>query len=728
MEILNQEVRDATKKMNNPGLLKGKIKKLNSVFYPRSIAIVGASRQEGSIGQSLMANLIDCRFRGIIYPVNPKAKGILGIKAYPSVSEIPDEVDLAIVSVPSRIVPAVLEECGKKNIKGAITISAGFREIGGEGVVLERELQQIVQKYALSHVGPNCLGVINTDPDSSMNATFGTQMPRAGNIAFISQSGALCVAVLEYARESKVGFSKFISMGNKAGVNENELLCYLRDDPKTDIILMYLEDLVDGREFMSIAREITTSGRCPKPIITLKSGRTLLGAKAASSHTGSLAGSDRVYDAIFDQCGVIRVDTLEELFDYVKAFSSQPLPKGDNVAIITNSGGPGILATDSLIRYGLNIPPLRPQTIKILKKVLPPTASFNNPIDLIAEAQAEQYEATLRAMLKDPNIHSALVILTPTVFTDVEKIAEAIVRTSKEYDKPVLSCFLGVFDVSRGLSVLEENGLPAYRFPESAARVIAEMANYTHWLNRPKTGIKTYRVDKARARSVIDLAHREKRTTLLEEEAYEILGAYRFPIVKSVLAENENQALEASTEIGFPVVLKIASPDVLHKFDFGGVKLNLKNKSEVRRAYREILRSVSSHKPEAAIKGVTVEKMAPPGKEVILGMTRDPQFGPILMFGLGGIYVEALEDVTFRLAPIRELTAQLMISKTKTHKILEGYRGGPVYDIDAIADCLKRLSQLVTDFEEIKELDINPLLVYEKGHGCLLVDARIILQ
>jgi len=701
--------------------------KLDSLFYPKSVAVIGASRQPGSVGQSLLANIIYSRYQGIVYAVNPKAKGILGIKCYPTVTDIPDEVDLAVIIVPSRFVTSVLEECGQKRIKGAVVISAGFKEIGGEGIELERQVQRIIQKYDISLVGPNCLGIINTARATSLNATFGTQMPKEGNIAFISQSGALCVAVLDYAKESNIGFSKFISMGNKAGINENELLLYLKNDPKTDVILMYLEDLVNGREFMAIAREITSATARPKPIIALKAGRTLLGAKAASSHTGSLAGSDKVYDAVFEQCGVMRVETLEELFDYVKAFSSQPLPKGENVAIVTNSGGPGILATDSCIRHGLNVAPLNRSTVKALKKILPPTASLSNPVDLIAEAQHEQYEATLKEILKNKNIHSALIILTPTAFTNVEKIAEAIVRTARVFLKPVLCCFLGIYDVSQGIKILEENGIPAYRFPESAARVLSEMSQFTRWLRRPQTGVKRFRVDKDKAQATFEAVKNEGRNFLSEQEAYEVLKAYHFPVVKSNLATNETKAADAAETIGFPVVLKIASPDVLHKFDYGGVKLNLKNKGEVRRAYHEILHSVLSKRPDAKISGVIVEEMAQPGKEVILGMSRDPQFGPILMFGLGGIYVEALEDVSFRLAPIRELTALHMINRTKTHKILEGFRGEPAYDIRAIADCLKRLSQLVMDFDEIKELDINPLIVYEKGKGCAIVDARIIL-
>lgn len=700
---------------------------LDAIFNPKSIAIIGASRQPGSVGFSLLANVIDSRFQGIVYPVNPKAKGILGIKCYPNVIEIPDVVDLAVIVVPSHIVPEVLEECGQKGIKGAIIISAGFKEIGGEGVLLEESVKNISRKYGISMVGPNCLGIMNTSPQSSLNATFGTQMPSEGNIAFMSQSGALCVAVLDYAKEANIGFSMFISMGNKSGVNENELLLYLKEAKNTDVILMYLEDLVDGREFMSIAREITSHPTNPKPILALKAGRTLLGAKAASSHTGSLAGSDKVYDAIFEQCGVLRGDTLEEIFDYVKAFSSQPRPKGKNVVIVTNSGGPGILATDSLIQNGLNIATFSPVLKKKLRSILPPNASINNPIDLIAEAQHELYEATLGETLSQDDIHSALVILTPTAFTNVEKVARAIVSAAKKYKKPILCCFLGIYDVSAGINILEENRIPAYRFPESAARVLSEMTKFTEWLSRPKTGIKTYKVSRSKAKEVIDAVKKEGRSFLLENEAYEVLKHYHFPVIQSRLATNEKQALDTAEKLGFPVVLKIASPQIIHKFDFGGVKLNLQNRTDVKKAYQEILVNVRRKVPKAHIMGVIVEEMAQEGKEVILGMNRDPQFGPILMFGLGGIYVEVLEDVTFRLAPIRELTAEMMISKTKTYKLLTGFRGEPAYDTEAIADCLKRLSQLVTDFEEIKEMDLNPLIVYKKGNGCTIVDARIIL-
>jgi acetyltransferase len=701
---------------------------LDSLFYPKSIAVIGASRQPGSVGHSLLANLLMNRYQGVIFPVNPEATSVLGIKCYPRMLEISDDVELAVIIVPSRAVPQVLDECGEMGIKSAIIISAGFKEIGGDGVELERQVQAIGRKHDIALVGPNCLGVINTDPLSQMNATFATDMPKLGNIGFISQSGALCVAVLNYAKDANIGFSKFISMGNKAGVGENELLSYLQSDPKTDVILMYLEDLVDGREFMSIARQTTSSTHKPKPIIALKAGRTIPGARAASSHTGSLAGSDRVYDAIFEQSGVLRVETLEELFDYVRGFSRQPLPKGPNVGIVTNSGGPGILATDSCIRNGLSVPPLGGRTLARLRQALPPTASLHNPVDLVAEAQAKQYEVSLRAVLKDRDIHSAIVILTSTAFTEVDRISAAVAKVAKESDKPVVCCLLGVFDVSKGIEILETSGIPNYRFPESAARVLSEMARFTRWLDRPQTGTRTYRVNKAQVEKVLAAVKAQGRRFLLEPEAYEVLRAYHFPVIKSRLVRSEGEAAATARELGFPVVLKVASPDIVHKFDYGGVRLDLKSEAEVARAHGEILANVHRHLPKARIAGLTVEEMAGPGQEVILGMNRDAQFGPILMFGLGGIYVEAFEDVSFRLAPIREYSAFAMIKRTKAHKILEGFRGGPVYDIEAVADCLMRLSQLVVDFEDIREMDINPLLVYEKGKGCRIVDARIILD
>jgi acetyl coenzyme A synthetase (ADP forming)-like protein len=703
-------------------------KNIDSLFHPKSVAVIGASREEGSVGYSLLANIIDSRFQGVVYPVNPNADGILGIKSHPSVLDIQDDIDLAVVIVPAPVVSRVLEECGQKKIKAAIVISAGFKEVGGPGIELEKEVQAIIRKHGIALVGPNCLGLISTDPLTRMNATFGTQMPLEGNIAFLSQSGALCVAVLDYAKEANIGFSKFISMGNKAGLTENDLLRYLKNDPKTDVILMYLEDLVNGREFMNIALEITDHPTNPKPVLALKAGRTVIGAKAVSSHTGSLAGSDRVYDAIFTQCGVIRGETLDEVFDYVKGFASQPLPKGRNVAIITNSGGPGILATDSCINRGMNVNAFSEKTKERLRAILPPSVSLNNPLDLIAEAQEKQYEGSLNAILADKKIHSIMVILTPTSFTRVEEISRAIVRCARKHRKPMVCCFLGVYDVSAGIEILEESGLPTYRFPESAARVLAKMTDFMWWIERPATEVARHTVDRDKASRVLAKARNENRTFLMEHEAYEVLDAYGFPIIDTELAKNAEEAAAAAESMGYPVVLKIASPDVVHKFDFGGVKLNLRNASEVSEGFQAIVNSVRAKKPDARIEGIIVEQMAEKGQEIILGVSNDPQFGPLLMFGLGGIYVEALEDVTFRLAPVTRLSAQRMITTTKTFKILDGYRGGPVYDVPAIEECLTRLSQLAMDFDEIQELDINPLIVLPKSRGCRIVDARIILR
>jgi acetate---CoA ligase (ADP-forming) len=704
------------------------MKKVDCIFHPKSVAVIGASRQPGSVGYSLLANIIDSRFQGIVYPVNPKAGGILGFKIYPRVVDIPDPVDLAVVIVPAPHVAQVLDDCGKKGIKAAVTISAGFKETGKEGAVREKEIQDVIRRHNIAHIGPNCLGVINTSQETSLNATFGTSMPEAGNIAFLSQSGALCVAVLDYAREANIGFSKFISMGNKAGVNENDLLRYLKDDTKTDVILMYLEDLVNGREFMRIAQEITDHPVNPKPVLALKAGRTVPGAKAVSSHTGSLAGSDRVYDAIFEQSGVMRGETLEEVFDYVKAFSTQPLPKGNRAAIITNSGGPGILATDTCIRHNIKVDPFPEKIQAALRKVLPPGVSPNNPLDLIAEAQEEQYGAGLDILLSDSQVHSAIVILTPTAFTHVEEIAHAVVRQAKLHQKPVLCCLLGVYDVSAGIEILEENNIPTYRFPESAARALAELTRFTWWMKKPPTEVKTYKADKARAEKTMAKVRAAGRTFLMEPEAYEVMEAYGFPVVRSQLTASPEEAAAAAEDIGYPVVMKITSPDVIHKFDFGGVRVGLEDEVDVRAAFQEIRQSVLSRNPKARIEGILVEEMAAKGEEVILGVSNDPQFGPILMFGLGGIYVEVLEDVTFRLAPVTELSARRMITTTRTFKILDGFRGGPVYDIPAIEDCLKRLSQLAVDFDKIRELDINPLIVYPAGKGCAIVDARIILK
>lgn len=707
---------------DNHGNISSNIK---SVFNSKSAAIIGASTKSETVGHAIFSNMLFGRYKGIVYPVNPKAKSILGVKCYPNVSSIPDEIELAVVIVPANVVSSTLEECGQKGVKAAIVITAGFKEIGKDGIELEKQLIKVSKKYNIAVIGPNCLGVINTDPEISMNATFATSMPKCGNIGFISQSGALCTAVLDYAKGENIGFSKFISMGNKALINENDLLLFLKDDPQTSVIVLYLEDIVDGRSFINIAREITGEISKCKPIIAIKAGRTQLGAKAASSHTGSLAGSDEVYDAVFAQSGVFRVDSVEELFDLAIAFSTSPLPKGKRTAIITNAGGPGIITTDACIRYGLDLADFSPKTKEILKQKLPKTANINNPIDVIGDAQHDRYEVAFEAVFNDAGVDGVIALLSPQAITDIKEVAKIVSRFANKKEKPVLACFMGLVDVSEGVKVLEQNNVAHYMFPEASARVLSSMYKYTQWLVRKRTKPKEFKVDKEKVKQIFDKVKIENRNFLPEVEAIEVLRAYGFPMLKSKLTKDVNDCVKTANEIGYPVAMKIASSDIIHKFDVGGVRLGINNDEELKKEYKDMMDNVKKHMPNAKIWGVLIQEMCEKGVETIIGMKKDPHFGPLIMFGLGGIYVEVLKDVTFRVAPIRELGAMIMIESIKTHKILEGVRNTPKRDIKSIAECIQRLSQLVMDFDEINEFDINPLVVYEEGKGCRVADARI---
>ncbi|MBI1975992.1 MAG: acetate--CoA ligase family protein, partial [Candidatus Omnitrophica bacterium] len=688
---------------------------LDSIFSPKSIAVIGASRREEAVGHAVFKNLLMGEYQGVLYPINPKADSILGVKSYPSMLEVPNSVDLAILIVPAEASVSTFQQCVQKGIKGAIVISAGFKEVGKDGAAREKELADLARKHQIPLLGPNCLGVINTDSAVSMNASFARSMPKQGNISFISQSGALCTAVLDYAKGVNIGFSKFISMGNKAAVTELELLEYLSHDEKTDVILMYLEDISYPRELIDLCRRITgevcletPALRC-KPILAIKSGRTLQGAKAASSHTGSLAGSDEVYTAIFAQGGIFRVDSVDELFDYAKAFSANKRPKGNRVAIVTNAGGPGIMATDASVRYGLEMAVVSEKTEEELKKVLPSTANIHNPIDVIGDAQHGRYETALKIALKDSHLDGVIVILTPQAMTDIEAIAEVIGKIASKHHKPVLACFMGIVDVSAGVKVLERWGVPHYRFPESAAKALAGMARYTAWVARPRTEYKEFKIEAGAARAILQKAVGQKRRNLTDLETMELLKIYGFPTLPMELCATPKAAVEAAERMGYPVVLKINSPDILHKIDVGGVRLNLCSRDQVERQAADLLESVGRKLPKAKILGVTVQKMAKKGREVILGLKRDERFGPILMFGLGGTYVEIFKDVTFRIAPIRELGAYNMIHSIKSYPILEGVRGEKPADIPKIEECLQRLSQLAMQCPEIAELDINPL-------------------
>lgn len=699
---------------------------LKTILGPRSVAVIGASAREDSVGRAVFANILFSGYKGIVYPVNPRVKSILGVRAYPSILDVPDEIDLAIVIVPNITVKKVLEECGQKKVKGAVIITAGFKEIGEEGAKLEREIVAVARQYGISLIGPNCVGIINTDPQISLNATFARPFtPKPGHIAFVSQSGAFGVAALEYARRKDIRLSKFISVGNKADVNENTLLPALRDDEQTKVILLYLEDLVNPAEFMELAREIGEK----KPLLVIKSGRTLAGARAAASHTGALAGSDEIYNAFFTQAGVIRVDNLEELFDCGLAFATQPPPRSNRVAIITNAGGPGIVATDTIIRQGARLAQLDERTKERLARVLPPTAALENPVDVIGDAKEDRYESAIRIVLEDDGVDGAVIICTPTVFTDLEAIARTIRDTVPRYGKPVTVCFMGTEDVEKAARILEEAGIPHYVFPEIAAKVMARLTQYGWWVRRPLTGIKKFEdVDKEKVKIILKKAKDEGRKFLPEPESYALLQAYGFPLAPFALVKTEEECLEQAEKIGFPVVLKVVSPQILHKIDVGGVQLNIEDREHAQRAYRQMIKTIKQKIPEAEIWGVLVQKMIKGGKETILGLKRDPLFGPVIMFGLGGVYVEALRDVSFRIAPLRELTAARMIREIRGYRILEGFRGEERSDVEKIEECLKRLSQLALDFPEIEELDINPLIVMSQGKGALVVDARILLS
>lgn len=695
---------------------------LEPFFRPSSVAVIGASRDPEKLGYAVLANLLHGGFPGALYPVNPKADEILGLRAYPTVLDIPGPVDLAVIVIPYGLVPEALRQCGEKSVPAAIVISAGFREAGREGLERELELVQIARQYGIRLIGPNCLGVIDTG--TPLNATFAAGMPPGGPIAFMSQSGALGTAVLDMALAGRIGFSRFVSLGNKADVNEVDLLEAWKDDPGSRVILAYIEGLPDGQKFMEVARRVTRR----KPVVAVKSGVTRSGARAVSSHTGSLAGSEAAYHAAFRQAGVIRAESMEHLFDLALAFAYQPLPQGDRIAIVTNAGGPGILATDALEHAGLQLARLRPETVQALMADLPSAASAANPVDVLGDALADRYEHALRLVLADPGVDGVLVIVTPQAMTQIEETAHVVGRVARETDKPVLGCFMGESRIAAGIAILQQYGIPNYPFPERAAAALAAMVRYRQERERPSYPPTHFEADTAAVQKVLDEARAQGRVSIGDAEARAILEAYGFPLPPSHLAATPEEAIAAAEEMGYPVVLKVASPDILHKTDVGGVRLNLRSPADVRDAFDLIVYRASRYVPGARIWGCLVQKMVPPGREVLIGMSRDPQFGPLVAFGLGGIYVEALKDVVFRVAPFGPEEAAEMIREIRSYPLLEGVRGEPPADHAALVDALCRVSQLVTDFPEIVELDINPLVVYEEGRGAVALDMRLVLS
>ncbi|UCF34395.1 MAG: acetate--CoA ligase family protein [Phycisphaerales bacterium] len=717
-----------TSTATGPDTQRSSVRDLESMFAPQSVAVVGASRRPGSVGYAVMRNLIHGGYAGVVYAVNPKAKSILGLRCVESLSAIDDRVDLAVIITPAQTIEGLVQEGANTGIRNFLVISAGFKEIGGEGVEREERLRALAQSRSLSIIGPNCLGLINTAPEVSMNATFATHMPQRGALGLISQSGALCTALLDYAKGRGIGFSRFVSFGNKVDVTEIDLLRALARDPRTHAILMYIEDLSAGEAFIDACHEITHGDKA-KPILAIKTGRTSEGAAAVASHTGSLAGSDEVYDAIFKQAGVIRVESVGELFDCAEVFIDPVLPNGRGTAIVTNAGGPGIMATDACIRKGLRIPRFQEYTIKSLRFQMPATGSIKNPVDVIGDARHDRYRAALDAVVADENVDQVVVIVTPQMMTNVKEIADVVAEIKSYCGKPIIGCLMGLVDVYPAVEILQKHGVPTFTFPENAMHALEAKARFAEWVRSPISEYRRFEVDREAVVRLFERELHEDRTQLVELPALEALKHYGFPTVPFALAKDADEAVVAANDMGYPVVLKVSGPKILHKTEVGGVQLNLGSEDEVRGAFEAMIASVREHLGEdVEIWGVLVQKMLEKGKEIILGVTRDPKFGPLLMFGLGGIYTEALRDVAFRFAPIRENVAGQMVKDIRSYRLLEGVRGEAPSDLEAVAECLLRLSQLVTDHPQIQELDINPLIVYAKGQGAVAADARIILR
>jgi len=692
------------------------IEKLKIAFSPRSVAIIGASRKPGSIGNEFLRNVIDEEFNGPIYPVNPKAEHVRSIKAYASVKDIPGEVDLAVVIVPAPFVCEVVEQCVEKGVGSLLVISGGFREMGPAGEEREKKLKEIVEKNNIRMIGPNCLGIINTNENIKLNATFSKARPRRGRIGFISQSGALGIAILNYANQLGLGLSKFASIGNKTNVSANDLLEMLEHDEDTDLILLYLENFGNPRNFTRITKKLIKK----KPIIAVKSGRSSAGARAARSHTGSLAESETATDALFDECGVIRVQSIEELFDTAMALSFQKLPSGNRLAIITNAGGPAIMTADACAGYGVSIAEFTPETLNLLNSQLPEETAKHNPVDLIGDATRERYNVALNAVLKDPNVDAAIVIFVPPIMTNELDIAQAIIDASKWSEKPILSCFMGARTDSPGYSMLLANRVPTYVFPENAVRALSDMIKYKKYRDRPESDVMRFDVNKGAVTKIIGELG-EQGGMLPMSEVLKVLHAYGIQTPEYKVVKNVEDALDVAAEVGFPVVMKGISAKLVHKTEAKAVVLDIHNNEELITQYRDLIKRMASK--DIQLEGVMVQKMCSGGKEGIIGVTYDQHFGHIVMFGMGGIYVEVLKDVSFAIAPVTKAEAQQLITSIKSYPILKGVRGEVTVDMQAAEETIMRVDQLVEDFPMIAEMDLNPIYMMTKG--CIAVDARI---
>ena len=686
---------------------------LQSLFNPRSIAVVGASKSPSKLGYVIMNNILQNGYEGEVYPINPKEEEILGHKCYPSVTEVPAEIDTAVLSVPPRAIIGATEQCGEKDVKNLVVITAGFREVGTDGLELERELTKIVKRYDMRMVGPNCLGIMDTH--SPLNATFAAAFPLKGHIAFISQSGALCVAILDWSLQKGIGFSRFISLGNKADLNEADFIRDAAADSNTRVIACYLEDVANGEAFLEAAREATKT----TPVIILKSGISQAGAQAASSHTGALAGSDAAYEVAFRQAGVLRAHSMTELFDLSAAFATQPIPRGKRVAIITNSGGPGIITTDQVEVSNLQVARFENETVEKLREVLPPESNFYNPVDLIGDADHKRYQLACERVFADPNVDAAVLLMSPTAVVRSEEVAKVIVESAKKYPKiPVSAAFMGGDGVAAGADYLFKKGIPSYSFPEPAVGALRGLVRYGE-LQEEIQQAKPWdlkRVNEAAVWQIFTNVKRDNRVVLLAPEAAQVAEIFGIPAAPSLLATTVDEAETMAERLEYPVVMKIASPSILHKTDVGGVKVGIETSEEVRKTFVDIIESVHRHMPKAQVYGVEMQKMMPKGTELIVGMTRDLQFGPLIAFGLGGIWVNLLEDVSFRLASgLSQASIETMIQETKAYTLLRGFRGAPPADMEALVDLIGRTAQMVQSFPEITELDINPVFAYEKG-------------
>ena len=691
---------------------------LESLLYPKTVAVMGASRNPGKVGYEITANLIKGGFEGDIVPVNPSGGDILGQKVYTSLEEYGKPIEMSVISVPVGAVKDAVISSLRAGAKALTIITAGFKETGKEGAALEREITDLARSHGARVMGPNCLGLINTH--HKMNASFANYMPEQGGISVLSQSGALCTAILDWAASRKMGLATLLSIGNKADLDETDFLAAFADDEYTKVVVGYLESIASGDEFVRVAESVAAI----KPVVILKTGTTTAGSKAATSHTGALAGADIAYGAAFRRAGVIRAETFEALFDYATALAMQPLPASDRVAIITNAGGPGIMAADAVEHAGMRVAVLRPGTATALRQKLPAAASVGNPIDVLGDADPERYAAAVEAAQADPEVDAIIEILTPQAMTKPLETAREIAKRARG-EKPLLASFMGGEDVMPGREELVASNLPDYPSPERAVAALKAMVEYGAWRQRPPRVVTRFPVNRKRVDRIISRQLRTGRLYVGEVKAKEILQAYDFSVPDGRLVSTVDEAMEAAPRIGFPLAMKIVSPDIIHKSDIGGVKLFLSSAQEVADAFELMMLRISRKAPEAVLEGVYLEHMVPKGREVILGMTRDPQFGPMLMFGLGGIFVEVMKDVTFHLAPITSDEAMQMLMGTRSYKLLEGVRGQAGVNLAAIGEALQRISQLVTDFPQIAELDINPFIVGGFGEESVAADARI---